>query len=56
MKMEEYMTKMKSIADNLQLAGNPLSFKDLFALLVNMEKATNNLLTSQAPKPLNLLN
>lgn len=29
--MEEYLSKMKSLANNLQLARSPLSLKDLFA-------------------------
>lgn len=31
MKMEEYLAKMKSIANNLQLAGSSLSLNDLIA-------------------------
>lgn len=29
MKMEEYLTKMKSFADNLELAGSSLTITDL---------------------------
>lgn len=31
MKMEEYLAKMKTIADNLQLSGSPISLTDLIA-------------------------
>lgn len=34
MKMKEYLNKMKSIADNLQLVGSPLSLKDLYAQIL----------------------
>lgn len=46
MKMEEYLEKMKTIADNLQLAGSPLSFKDLFAqILCGMDSEYNPIVT-----------
>lgn len=34
MKMEDYLTKMKSIVDNLQFAGSSLSLKDLYAQIL----------------------
>lgn len=33
-KMEEYLAKMKSIVDNLQLAGSSISLKDLFVQIL----------------------
>lgn len=32
MKMEEYLTKMKSLADNLELAGNPLTITMIYVV------------------------
>lgn len=35
LKMEEYLSKMKSLADNLQLIGSPLPLKDLIAHILS---------------------